>query len=170
MKNVKSWSVNEWVRGSLLASLLGVAALGLGFATLPAAESEAAPGVQAGARVLLLRGPIEEVFVVREVRGAHARVELDLDWARGEEDHPLLTGLLEKSEEALENLDRDEIEGLIERLRNAQEGLKSKTERSAEERVAVTRDNALWVNFAAVERYLVLKPAGGSGAEGEKPR
>lgn len=122
-----------------------------------APPAEAAPGIAPGARVLLLRDGREEVFVVREVREPYARVELDLEWARDEEEHPLLSGLLERSERALQGLDRDELEGLMARLRRAQDDLSTHSEKSAEERVAVTRENALWVNFASVERYLVLK-------------
>jgi hypothetical protein len=36
--------------------------------------------------------------------------------------------------------------------------------------VEVTRTNALWVNFASVERYLVLKPAEAAPAEAEDER
>lgn len=139
--------------------VLAVAALALaGRANLAQGpEFQVAPGVVVGARVGLSLDGHAGVFVVREVTTTGwAKLELDLEFARDEAELPVLPALLDSSASALEGVDLDEARAVLDRLRGASEDLEERARRNADARVAESRANPLWVNFAALEGYVLV--------------
>lgn len=126
-------------------------------------ELVAAPGVGVGARVGLSLDGHAGVFVVRAVNDHWAKLELDLEFARDEATLPVLPGLLASGSSALEGLDLDEAKAVLDRLRGASEDLEERAQRNAEARVEESRTNPLWVNFGALEGYVLLPSPAGEG-------
>lgn len=116
----------------------------------------AAPGVSVGARIGLSLDGHAGVFVVTETSVPWAKLELDLAFALDEAQLPVLPDLLASGASALAGLRLDEAQGMLDRLRGAGEDLEERARAKAAARVEESRANPLWVNFAALDGYVLV--------------